>query len=392
MHYNLPLLPILLVPALDHINHRIQQVQRLGLYRYPRTHHGHDGAKVRVGDRWLVNFSSNDYLGLAQHPVLKVAAVGATQLHGTGSGASRLVTGSSDRFSTLERTIADWKATDDAVVFNSGYQANIGVLGALTKRGDCIFFDALAHASLRDGIGLSRANAYEFPHNDVAYLETLLQKHTSQGVRAIVTESVFSMDGDLAPLASLLALARSHDCLLIVDEAHSVGVFGHQGAGLCAQLQLHDERLIQVGTCGKALGSFGAYIACCLPVAELLRNRARSFIYTTALPPATVAATQAAIAHVCQNSSHFQQQLLTHRRYLEERLGVHTHSQIVPMVLGSSVRAQAASQQLEDRGFWVQAIRPPTVPHGTARLRISLSAIHTVEQLDTLCTELQAIR
>ncbi|MEL7083256.1 MAG: 8-amino-7-oxononanoate synthase [Cyanobacteria bacterium J06597_1] len=374
------------MPALNHINNRIQQVKRLDLYRSPRTHHGSDGVMVKVGDRWLINFSSNDYLGLAQHPVLKAAAVEATQQHGTGSGASRLVTGSSDRFSTLERDIADWKSTDDAVVFNSGYQANIGVVGALTKRGDCIFYDALAHASLRDGIGLSRATAYEFPHNDVAYLETLLQQHTSQGMRAIVTESVFSMDGDLAPLARLLALARSYDCLLIVDEAHSVGVFGPQGAGLCAQLQLSDERLIHVGTCGKALGSFGAYIACCHSVAELLRNRARSFIYTTALPPATVAATQAAIAYVRQHSSDFQQQLWSHRRYIEERLGVHTHSQIVPMVLGASARAQAASRQLEDQGFWVQAIRPPTVPHGTARLRLSLSAIHTVDQLDALCT------
>ncbi|MGK7913411.1 MAG: 8-amino-7-oxononanoate synthase [Synechococcus sp.] len=378
------------MPALDFIKARLAQVHRLNLYRKPRTHYACDGMRVQVdGDRWLVNFSSNDYLGLAQHPDLKAAAMAATQQQGTGSGASRLVTGSSDRFRKLENIIANWKSTDEAILFNSGYQANCGVLAALTKHGDCIFYDALAHASLRDGIDLSRASAHEFHHNDTAHLETLLNQHTTQGLRVIVTESIFSMDGDIAPLPHLLQLAKTYDCLLIVDEAHSVGVVGPNGAGLCAQLQLHDDCLIQIGTCGKALGSFGAYIACCHPIAELLRNRARSFIYTTALPPATLAATQAAIAYLHHHRDG-QQQLQSHRSYLEKRLGIQTHSQIVPIIQGTSDRALATSHQLEQKGFWVQAIRPPTVPNGTARLRISLSAIHTVSQLDALCTALES--
>ena len=343
--------------------------------------------KVKVGDRWLVNVSSNDYLGLSQHPDLKAASVAATQQRGTGSGASRLVTGSSDQFSELERCIADWKSTDEAILFNSGYQANLGVVGALTKQGDRVFYDALSHASLRDGVALSRATAYAFHHNDVTHLETLLKQHTSKGLRAIVTESVFSMDGDVAPLQRLLELAREYECLLIVDEAHSVGVFGPSGAGLCSQLGISDEGLIQVGTCGKALGSFGAYVACCHPVAELLRNRARSFIYTTALPPATLAATQAAIQYIRHHPER-QQQLHRNQCYVAERLGIHSSSQIIPIVLGTAARALAVSQQLEQQGFWVQAIRPPTVPNGTARLRLSLSAIHTREQLDKLCTAL----
>ena len=378
------------MPALDRIQARIQQVKRLGLYRELRHHQASDGAYVRIGDRWLVNFSSNDYLGLAQHPALKRASIDAIQQRGTGSGASRLVTGSSDLHAVLEREIADWKSTDSAVLFNSGYQANIGILGALTKGGDRIFYDARSHASLLDGIHLSRATPHEFDHNDVGHLATLLHQHDSKGIRAIVTESVFSMDGDLAPLSQLMELATAHDCLLVVDEAHAIGAFGPKGAGLCAQWNLNSDLLIQVGTCGKALGSFGAYVACHRTIADLLRNRARSFIYTTALPPATLAATQAAIHYLAGHSDR-QHQLEDNRRYFERCLGVSTTSQIFPLVVGPSVAAIAAAQTLFQHGLWVQAIRPPTVPHGTARLRISLSAAHTPEQIDRLCTALDPL-
>ena len=375
------------MPALDRLQARIQQIRRLGLYRQLQTHQACEGVSVRVGDRWLVNFSSNDYLGLARHPALKSASIEAIQQRGTGSGASRLITGSSDLHAALEREIAAWKSTDTAVLFNSGYQANIGVLGALTKSCDRIFYDARSHASLLDGIRLSRATPHEFRHNDLAHLAELLCQYDSPGIRAIVTESVFSMDGDLAPLVQLIELAIAHDCLLVVDEAHAIGAFGPQGAGLCAQLGLTSDLLIQVGTCGKALGSFGAYVACHRTVATLLRNRARSFIYTTALPPATLAATQAAIRYLSGNDDR-QQQLHRNRRHLENRLGVSTTSQIFPLVLGQSAAAVAASQQLFQQGFWVQAIRPPTVPNGTARLRISLSSTHTPDQIDRLCTAL----
>ncbi|WP_017327033.1 8-amino-7-oxononanoate synthase [Synechococcus sp. PCC 7336] len=374
--------------VLDRIRDRIAQVQRLGLYRQLHHHSACDGVRVKWGDRWLINFSSNDYLGLAREPQLVEAAIAAARQYGTGSGASRLVTGSFDFHQQLECQIATWKRTEAALAFNSGYQANQGVLVGLTKGGDRIFVDALAHASLRDGTVLSRARSHEFRHNDLEHLEHLLNSHPSSGIRLIVTESVFSMDGDVAPLSELLQLAKTYDTVLVVDEAHSVGVFGPAGSGLCAHLGLKGDRLIQVGTCGKALASFGAYVASCEAIAELLRNRARSFIYTTALPPSVIAATRAAIAYLQAHPERLQR-LHRNRQHLASRLGRVLDSQICPIVLGEPEIALAASQHLRDRGFWVQAIRPPTVPNGTARLRISLSASHSAEQLDSLCDALQ---
>ena len=373
--------------ALDRIRDRIDQVKRLNLHRQLRHRGESEGMLVRLGDRVLVNVSSNDYLGLANEPSLKAAATAAIEQWGTGSGASRLVTGSLMLHRELEQDIAVWKQTADALLFNSGYQANIGVLAGLMKAGDRLFVDALSHASIRDGASLSRATHHEFRHNDLEHLETLLADHSSRGVRAIVTESVFSMDGDLAPLSRLLALADAHDCLLVVDEAHGVGVFGERGAGLCAREGLHSERLVQVGTCGKALGSFGAYVAATADIIDLLRNRARSFIYTTSLPPAAIAATMAAIAFLQQHPNR-QQQLARNCQYLATALGLELASQICPIILGDAATVMAASTELQAAGFWLQAIRPPTVPQGTARLRLSLSALHTPAQLDRLCETL----
>ncbi|MEM9156355.1 MAG: 8-amino-7-oxononanoate synthase [Cyanobacteria bacterium P01_F01_bin.33] len=369
--------------AFELVYDRLDQVRRLGLERHLRHHDAVRGTRVKLGDRWLVNFSSNDYLGLAQHPNLTAAAIAAVSQHGTGSGASRLVTGSSHLHQQLETAIAAWKRTDTAIAFNSGYQANQGVLVGLSKGGDRLFYDSLVHASLRDGITLSRASAHAFPHNDAIALEKLLTTQTCSGLRLIVTESVFSMDGDLAPLETLLALAERHDCLLVVDEAHGVGVFGPHGAGVCAHLGLKSPRLIQVGTCGKALGSFGAYVACCDPIAQLLRNRARSFIYTTALPPAAIAATHAAI-ELLQADPKPQQQLWHNRAYLQSLLGLDLSSQICPLIVGNARDAIEMSARLLQEGFWVQAIRPPTVPQGTARLRLSLSAAHTETEIEAL--------
>lgn len=370
--------------ALDRVSDRLDQVRRLGLDRHLRHHEAVRGVEVKLGKRWLVNFSSNDYLGLAQHPDLKAAAIAAVSQQGTGSGASRLVTGSSHLHHRLETAIAAWKGTEDAIVFNSGYQANQGVLVGLSKGGDALFFDSRSHASLRDGVTLSRAEAREFPHNDVATLEVMLRSHSGRGLKLIATESVFSMDGDLAPLDALLALAERYDCLLLVDEAHGVGVFGHHGRGVCAHLGLKSPRLIQVGTCGKALGSFGAYVACCRPIADLLRNRARSFIYTTSLPPAAIAATHAAIA-LLQSNSKPQQTLWRNQAHLRSCLNLDVESQICPLIVGDARQAANVSDRLLDLGFWVQAIRPPTVPYGTARLRLSLSAAHSISQINALC-------
>lgn len=369
--------------AFDHLHSRLQNLKNLNLDRQPIHHHGYHGSYLRLNKRWLINFSSNDYLGLSQEPEIKAAAIETLNNWGAGSGASRLVTGSLELHHQLEATIAEWKRSEAAVLFNSGYQANQGILSGLCQQGDQIFFDSLAHASIRDGIVLSRAKSFEFHHNDSDHLESLLQSHSGSGLKIIITESVFSMDGDLAPLQELLHLAETYDCLLIIDEAHAVGVFGPKGAGRCPELKINSPRLIQIGTCGKALGSFGAYIACADVIAQLLFSRARSLIYTTALPPAVLAATQAAINFI-QNHPERQAQLLRNQSYLRELSYQSVISQIFPVILGEETLVLEASHDLMNQGLWVQAIRPPTVPVGSARLRISLTAHHTHDQISTL--------
>ncbi len=330
-----------------------------------------------IGGQRLVNFSSNDYLGLAQHPALRAAAIQAAEIWGTSSSASRLVTGTLVLHEALEVAIATWKQTEAALIFNSGYQANIGIIGGLTKAGDHIVFDSLSHASLRDGINLSRATAYEFRHNDLEQLRQHLEAAPSPGLRLIVTESVFSMDGDCAPLRELLTLAEHYDCLLIVDEAHGVGYYG---AGLLTHLDLHSPRLVIVGTCGKALGSFGAYVACSHLVQQLLINRARSFIYTTALPAPVLAATLAAIELLQTPAGQRRVQTLRHHcATVASALGQPHQSPIFIIALPDIATALQSSQALRAQGYWVQAIRPPTVP--TPRLRLTLSVAHTDAQV-----------
>ncbi len=377
--------------ALDQLQERLDQISALGLRRELVHHRGSQRSQtmqIKLNDQWLINFSSNDYLGLTQEPEIQAAACQAIEHWGTGTGASRLVTGSLELHQQLESQIARWKGTETAVIFNSGFQANQGVLVGLTRQDDQIFLDDRAHASLRSGAQLAPATTFDFRHNDLDHLEQLLQANRRPGIQCIVTESIFSMDGDCAPLPALLDLAEHYDALLIVDEAHGVGVFGPQGAGLCQELALSSPRLVQVGTCGKALGSFGAYVACCEIMANLLRNRASSFIYTTSLPPAVIAATMAAITFI-QAHPERQAQLHDNCQILQAGLSSFQTSQICPIIIGESTPTLQASQHLKEHGFWVQAIRPPTVPIGTARLRISLSASHTPDQIQALCEHLQ---
>ncbi|NJK64371.1 MAG: 8-amino-7-oxononanoate synthase [Synechococcaceae cyanobacterium SM2_3_1] len=374
--------------AFEHLYSRLHKLKRLNLDRHPIHHQGHRGSLLKLNERWLINFSSNDYLGLSQEPEIKAAAMETINQWGTGSGASRLVTGSFELHQQLEETIALWKGTEAAVVFNSGYQANQGILSGLCQQGDQIFVDSFAHASIRDGITLSRAKSFEFHHNDLNHLEALLHSHADSGLKIIITESVFSMDGDLAPLQELFHLAETFDCLLLVDEAHAVGVFGPQGSGRCAEIKRNSPRLIQIGTCGKALGSFGAYIACSDVIAQLLHSCARSLIYTTALPPAVLSATQAAINFI-QKHPERPSHLRKNQSYLQNLSHQPVISQIFPVILGEEHRVLTASRDLMNQGLWVQAIRPPTVPVGSARLRISLSALHTEDQISTLWESLQ---
>ncbi len=363
--------------AFDYLEQRLGQMRRLGLERHLQPHPSAEGVYTCVDGQRLINFSSNDYLGLAQHPALRTAAIQAAATWGTGSSASRLVTGTLTLHADLELAIATWKQTEAALIFNSGYQANLGVVVGLTKAGDQIFFDSLSHASLRDGIGLSRATTHEFRHNDLEQLRQHLEAAPHSGLRLIVTESVFSMDGDCAPLSELLALAEQYDCLLIVDEAHGVGYYG---AGLLAHVGLHSPRLVIVGTCGKALGSFGAYVACSSLVQQLLINRARSFIYTTALPATVLAATLAAVEVL--TSSEGAQRIATLRQHCAQvatTLQQPNQSPIFLIAMADVASALRHSQALRDQGYWIQAIRPPTVP--TPRLRLTLSAAHTTAQV-----------
>lgn len=332
------------------------------------------GARVQINGRELLNFSSNDYLGLAAHPALIAAAHTALDAHGVGSGASRLVVGDTTAHQSLERALASFEGTEAALLFNSGYAANVGALTSLFGVGDVLFSDALNHASLIDGCRLSRARVVVYPHGDVEALEALLRENPGRR-RAVVTDAVFSMDGDRAPLKALRELSTRHGAALIVDEAHATGVLGANGRGLCELEGVTPD--VHVGTLSKALGSFGGFVCGSVALRELLLNRARTLIFSTALPAAVCAAAERALELVREGSA---------RRKLDalrEQLGAKS-SAILPVMLGSAENALKVSAQLREAGILVKAIRPPTVAEGTSRLRIAVTAAHTHEDVAQL--------
>jgi 8-amino-7-oxononanoate synthase len=335
---------------------------------------GTQSNELSIDGRHVINFSSNNYLGLADHPLLQRAAARATAEHGFGAGASRLIAGNLTVHRMLELKISEWKRTDAALLFNSGYHANVGMIQGLAGPEDAIFSDELNHASIIDGCRLSHARTFVYPHCDVKALLGLLQQHTARR-RLIVTDALFSMDGDRAPLHQLAAIAREHEALLCVDEAHLTGI---------EELEVAVD--VRMGTMGKALGGFGAYVAASKPVIELLLNRARSFIFTTALPVPVVAAAHAAIEWLSSDEAQVRrQQLADNCAYFHARRSLPGKpSHIVPLRVrdGDPRRAMAACEALLERGIFAQGIRPPTVPPGTARLRFALMATHTRAQLD----------
>jgi 8-amino-7-oxononanoate synthase len=328
----------------------------------------------RFGDLWverngrrLLSFSCNDYLGLSQHPALKAAAIAATERYGVGAGASRLVTGDHPLYAELERRLARLKGTEAACVFGSGYLANAGIAPALVGRGDLILIDELAHASLWTGARLSRAEALSFRHNDAGHVADLLRQHRAHHPRAlIVTEDVFSMDGDRAPLVELSKLADAADAWLMVDDAHDLDF----DAAALANVPL------RMGTLSKALGGYGGYLCASQPVIDLIRNRARTLIYSTGLPPATIAAAIAAVDLIERDRSLLAVPVAKAQAFTRASGLPEARSAIVPVVIGAAEAALAASQLLEAEGYLAVAIRPPTVPEGTARLRLSFSAAH----------------
>lgn len=364
----------------------LERLREQGLYRWPRV--VEEGARtwVQVGSHRLLCLCSNNYLGLATHPAVIEAAIRAARDFGVGSGASRLISGSLRLHAALEEELAAFKGTEAALLFNSGYQANVGVIATLVGADDAVFSDALNHASIIDGCRLSRARVVVYPHADIAALADLLARIPARR-RLIVTDSVFSMDGDFAPLRELCELAARHGAWVMVDEAHATGVLGRRGAGLVEELGLEGRVDVQMGTLSKALGCFGAYVAGSRALVDLLANRARSFVFTTSLPPPVVAAAREAVRLV-QQEPNLRQRLWANARRLEQALraaGAPAPSQcshILPVVVGDERRAMELSERLIAEGVWVQGIRPPTVPPGSSRLRVTASAALTEEDCD----------
>jgi len=342
--------------------------------------------EVAIDGRSYLLLSSNNYLGLATHPAVRAAARQAIERYGCGAGASRLISGHLDLHAAVETKLAAFKGTEAALLFPSGYQANVGTITALVGRDDHVYSDALNHASIIDGCRLSRASVHVYPHRNVRALEAQLATTPQGGRRLIVTDSVFSMDGDRAPLAALAALAEQYHSWLMVDEAHATGVIGPRGAGLAAADGVGGRVDIHLGTHGKALGGAGAYVAGSRALIEWLVNRARSFVYTTGLAPAATAAAGAALDIVVAEPER-REALARNAARLRDGLsalgfavGGDTH--IIPVAVGDNRPAVQLAEALRARGVLAQAIRPPTVPEGTARLRVTPMATHTAAQLD----------
>ena len=357
-----------------------------GLHRRLRRIDGPEDAEVTVDGRRAILLCSNNYLGLANDPEVVAAAREATLRYGAGSGSSRLISGTLAPHAALEERIAAWKGTERALVFSSGYHANLGVIQALVGRGDVVLSDELNHASLIDGCRLSRADVRIYPHGDLDALARELGAADARRV-LVVTDSVFSMDGDRAPLAAICDLAERHGAAVMVDEAHATGIVGASGSGLVEETGMRGRVLVQMGTLSKALGSFGAYVAGDGALIDVLVNRARTFIFTTALPPAAVGAAHAAI-DIVERDPERRQALWRNARQLRDAIvaaGVAMaplESPILPILLGEADRTMTVCERLLERGVFAQGIRPPTVPNGTSRLRATVMATHTDEQIE----------
>lgn len=376
----------------------LEKLRADGLYRQMRLVGGAQGSRVLLDGREAIILCSNNYLGLADHPLLKEASIKGVERYGTGSGASRLVSGNMELHAALEERIAAFKGTGAALLFNSGYAANTGVIPAIVGRDDLIFSDRLNHASIVDGALLSRARLIRYPHNDVAALRRLLAGTKTSGRRLIVTDGVFSMDGDLAPLRELVSLKEEFGALLMVDDAHGTGVLGATGRGSTEQCGVTAGIDILMGTLGKGLGGFGAYVAASREIIDCLINRARSFIFSTSLPPSVLAAAIAAFDVVdSPEGGELRERLAKNAAMFRGALhdaGFDTMgsaTQIVPVFVGGAEDVMEFSRLLLERGVFVQGIRPPTVPAGSCRLRCTLMATHCESDLDRAVAAMRTV-
>ncbi|MEW6409192.1 MAG: 8-amino-7-oxononanoate synthase [Nitrospirota bacterium] len=364
----------------------LDKLERLNLLRSLKIIDTAQSSRVTINGREVILLSSNNYLGLANHPKLKKAAIEAVKEYGVGSGASRLISGNMRLHEELEERIARFKKTESALIFNSGYTANTGIIPAIVGEGDVIFSDELNHASIIDGCRLSKAEIKVYPHKDVNFLEDILKKENRTNKRLIITDSVFSMDGDIAPLLELYRIAERYSAMLMVDEAHATGVLGDSGRGAVEYLGLEGKRIIQMGTLSKALGCFGGYIAGEKNLIRYLVNRARSFIYTTSLPPSVVASAIAAFDVIEEDPSIIRRLWRNRRLYVEGLKNLdmdigETETPIVPIMVSKPDEAVVFAESLFERGIYAPAIRPPTVPSGKSRIRTTITAEHTEEDI-----------
>lgn len=371
------------------IEKELEQIKKEGLYRSLRTLEGHQGAKVTIDGKECLNLCSNNYLGLANNPRLKQAAIEALQKYGCGAAASRLVCGNFKLYEELENSVARFKKQEAALVFNSGYAANLGAITALAGRGDIVFSDRLNHASIIDAVLLSRADLKRYPHKDIAALEEMLKAHSSKPTtqkKLIVTDTLFSMDGDIAPLPEIVELAKRYGAMVMVDEAHATGVFGEKRSGLAEHFGLTKDIDVHMGTFSKALGCMGGYIAGSKALIEYLVNKSRPLIYTTAMPPSVLASCIEAI-DVVRKDAWMADTLWENTDLMRKgliNLGFSlsaAESQIMPILTGDSEKTMEFSRELFKEGVFIQAIRPPTVPEGKARLRLTVTAAHKKEDL-----------
>jgi len=380
----------------EELQSELDALERDGLKRRRRILEAPCGPLARVDGRQLISFCSNDYLGLANDPALVEAACAGARAWGLGSGASHLVSGHLAPHEALERQLAAFTGFPRALLFTTGYMANLGIVPALVRRGDAVFADKLNHASLIDAVQLSRADSRRYPHGDLAALERLLAASSAKR-KLILTDAVFSMDGDLAPLPALLELAERFDAWLVVDDAHGFGVLGPQGRGSVAHFNLHaSPRLVYMGTLGKAAGASGAFVAAHETVIEWLLQRARTYIFTTGASPLIACALSAGLELIAAGDAR-RAQLRQLAAQLRDGLAgtrwrlLPSPTAIQPVIIGDNFEALRVAAALFERGLWVPAIRPPTVATGTARLRVSLSAAHTAQQVGQLVDALKEL-
>lgn len=370
----------------------IADIKNKGLYRRLSTIESAQMPRIIKNGRELVLLCSNNYLGLSTHPEVKKAAIEAVESYGTGAGGARLASGNTELYERLEEKIAQFKGTESAVVFSTGYMANIGTIASIMQKGDLILSDELNHASIIDGCRLSKAEVKIYPHRDIPNLEKAL-KESRHERKLIVTDGIFSMDGDIAPLPEIVELAEKYDAMVMVDDAHATGVLGKHCRGTCELFNVEVD--INMGTLSKALASAGGYIAGDYELIDYLRNRARAFIYSTALPPPAVAAAKAAIEVVEKEApaKKLWQNVALYKKGLKDMgFAIKSETQIVPLLTGETEKTVQVSEELEKLGVFALGIRPPTVPEGKARIRTSLMATHSEQDIKAALDAIRMVK